>query len=272
MALPPDGKYSAVELTPNGTEVVLAEYNGTVTLLDVATGRQLDQVLEPSNRAINRAYVSDNGSQVLLAYRSPDPAETSPIARQPGAFDGASALLASLSQDGPAPVELTLPGADDRPAETEAATGTESVTAAAFSPDGRRVTLGSSYGRVAEYDTESGELRWSSVVHDGNVSEIHVDEATGNLVTIGGPSADTSYQVVMLDGDGIEPPRTVPSAADVMAAMPTTDSQHMVLFTTDGQMRTVPLDDMELIDLVRDKVAYSLTADECKYYLLETDC
>lgn len=262
-----DFSFTAIDLTPDGKAVVVADSTGKVTRWDIASGTRLDEV-EPTDRDIARIEVTDDGSTVLLAY---GPRDTTDSAVAAGQSDGSepAASLVSLSDSDFEPVGLELRESDDQPRRIDGTTVTETVTAAAFSPDHRQVIVGTSKGRVAGFDTVSGERRWSKVVHQGEVSEVVVDGSTGDLLTIS--EAASMSQVVLLNGTG-EVVRTVPSTSDLMAAMRTPDGEQMVLYTTEGLTRTVPLGDAELMALVKSKDAHTLTDDECALYRVETDC
>jgi hypothetical protein len=129
------------------------------------------------------------------------------------------------------------------------------------------VDIGTSAGRIVQFDADSGAERWHIVAHHGSVLELVADEQTGQLVTTGADS-----RVVVVDARRHDVVRNIASSANLMAAMPTEDGENVALYSSDGGLGTVPLDDDHLMDVVRSKVLRSPTQDECGLYGLGARC
>jgi WD40 repeat protein len=244
------------ELTPDGSRVVAGGASGEVALWDPVSGSQTQEVLPPQRHGIQQLVVSRDGSRVLVTFYLPSGSAEAGSEEDPVAF------LAPLSGNGDS-VPLRLPV----PKDAEGTGRPEYVTAAAFSGDGETVDVGTSAGRIVQFDADSGAERWHIVAHHGSVLELVVDEHTGQLVTSGADS-----RVVVVDAGEHNVVRNIASSSDLMAAMPTEDGENVALYNSGGGLGTVPLDDEQLMDIVRSKVLRSPTQDECSLYGLGARC
>jgi WD40 repeat protein len=229
-----------------------------VGLWDPVTGTETREVLPPQSYGIQRLVVSPDGSRVLVAMWLPPNAVDAGF--RPG--EEPVAFLASLTGAGD-PVPLRLPLSRS----TESSGRPEYVTAAAFSQDGATVDVGTSTGRVVRFDTATGDVDWDVVAHHGSVLELVLDEQTGQLVTTGDDS-----QAVVVDTRTHHVVRKVASSSSLLAALPSADGNSLALYSDDGGLGTVTLDDQELVDQVRSEVLRAPTPDECGLYGLGTGC
>jgi WD40 repeat protein len=275
--LEPDaGVFTAVDLTADGTQLITGDSDGRVVLRETATGADVQEVVAPGSRAISQIEASPDGRSALVAFGPAAPGTEGTASDSP---DGPEplALIEHIS-GGNDPTELLLP-------ETAASTdlgsrgsSSEAVTAAEFSRDGKEVTVGTSEGRVVAFDAGSGDPRWDPVVaHRGEIGDVTVTSGTGDLLVIGRPSLTTEgggqeHQLVLLDPTQGRRIRQVPSDYDVVAAALPADGGHIALLASDGSTTQAPLEDAELVRLVRSKVIHDLTPNECEYYHLPPGC
>jgi WD40 repeat protein len=252
----------AADLGPDGNELVTGDSAGVVTRWDATTGEPLGEVLRVPDRGIAQLQVSPDGSTVLVALQA-----ASVTATDSEAESEPVALVTPLAGEG-APVELRLPENAVLGRPVGGAATNDTVTAAGFAPDGVHVTVGTAAGRVAAFDARDGEPLWpaAAIAHRGRVREV-LTAADGRILTTG-----DDRQVVVLDAAEGRRIRQVPSESDLMAAVPTPDGEHLAMLTADRGVVTVPLQDDELLDVVRSTVIHDLTEDECAYYRLPAGC
>ncbi|MGY1636061.1 PQQ-binding-like beta-propeller repeat protein [Geodermatophilus sp. SYSU D00742] len=245
-----------VDLSPDGAVLVIGDQVGRVSTWDVATGTKLweKELVATRDRTVRALQMSPDGTSVLVALYPPPPLSTYGVApdEQP------AALVAPLSGDG-SPLELHLPR--DEPGEV--------VTAAAFGADGETVVLGTTGGRVAVLDAQSGQAVWPDppVAHAGEVREVLVDGTDGSVLTLG-----ADYRVVVHDPVDGTRTRQVASRSIPLAAAMTADGDEMVIASDPSGTMVIPLKDAELVRLVSSKVVYDLPPALCEDYGLDADC
>ncbi len=241
-------QFADAALTPDGSAVVTGDMEGRVTLWDAYSGQEIRGLTEPRYEGVYSLDVSADGSKVVLEL-----------------FD--TGLVLPLTGDGE-PVELTLPPLDaaEPPAEPSETVPTDDyVMAVALSEDGATAVLGTVFGRIATFDTVTGENSWTVTAHEGEVLDVAI--APGGQVL----STGTDHWAALLDRSDGHLIGKVLSNSDLRATALASDADGLALFTTDGATGTVPLDDDALIDRIQE-VARDLSPEECERYHLVADC
>jgi len=248
----PDGAFWDAALTPDGQTVITGDSAGRVIRWDVATGQQIGVVFTSSSTILH-VVVSPDGSQVLvvdwLTYESQD--ADKPLAR-----------LLPLAGPGKAlPLQL-----EPRAFRTEFLQP-ETVTAAAFSGDGKSLVVGTSEGRVASFEARTGHRLWERVEVHHDVPVVAVTTGPGGQILTTG----SDERVVVSDPSG-QTLYEVASDTALSAAAFTSDGREVTLFAKDGRTSTLPLDDGALVRMVRAKVVRDLTSQECQRYRPSQGC
>ncbi|MBM7806190.1 WD40 repeat protein [Geodermatophilus bullaregiensis] len=253
---PDDFSMSDLAFTPDGAAIITGGWDGRLVRWDAGTGAELDVVMDDPNRSIAQVRVAPNGSRVL--------ATLDPVSQDPSSPGNAQPVAVVLPLPGPGePVELRLETA----AEHEISDATwEYVNDAMFTHDGQDVALGTSSGRVASFDAGSGDLTWLEPVHSGAVRYVVIGPA-GEVLTAG-----LDQQAVLSHPDTGERTRAVPTDSAPVAATFTPGGRHVALFHTNGHRSIMPLDNDDLLDLVRSKIVYDLSDADCRSYGLAKDC
>ncbi|MGY1691851.1 NACHT and WD repeat domain-containing protein [Geodermatophilus sp. SYSU D01105] len=252
---PVNATFSDADLTADGRVLVTGDTRGRVVVWDAATGQELDEVVAAQSYGVDLVEVSPDASWALTTTGSLVQA-TEADAAVPG--PGPDARLVSLTNGG-ADVSLWLP---------ESAAGTTTapdvITAAAFSPDRTLVFTGSSEGRVTAFDVATGDVRWTEDEGlEGSVIDMTV---TGD-----GVLATSTSRAVLLDAAGGGPLREIPSESYLLTSVLISGGDQIALVASDG-VRTLPMRDRDLVDLVGSKVAHELTDEECESYRLDAGC
>jgi WD40 repeat protein len=239
-------------LTPDGQTVITGDSSGRVIRWDVATGEQLDVLFQSVYYIISQVAVSPDGSQVLAVERLESESQDAgrPVARLLPVQGGGKALNLELEARAPRP-EFFRP---------------ETVTAAAFSRDGKRVVVGTSEGRLVSFDSRTGgRLRQELYAHHAPVIAI-TNGPHGQVLSTG------SDQRVVVSDASLHATREVASDKDLLAAAFTPDGREVALFASDGAVSVVPLDDAALVRMVEAKVVRDLTPAECQRYRPSQGC
>jgi WD40 repeat protein len=233
---------------PDGGDLVLGDAEGSVGLFDADTGDDLGrELVEADGRPVTAIDVAADGSRIVATF---GPAE---VSGRTAVAPESVAAVASVSGDDEV-LFLDLPP-DQKGAE---------ATAAGFSADGRRILVGTSGGAIMTYDSSTGDHVETVQAHHHAVRDIvDAGEASGSMLTTGGSSESTLDQVVLVSEEGS---RTIPSRDELIAATISADGESVIMFTAGGVVRSLPIDDQELGDLVDSKVAYDLTPELCRSY------
>jgi WD40 repeat protein len=249
---PPDGFFEDAALTPDGQAVITGDSAHRVIRWNVATGQQMD-VLFRSGYTISQVAVSPDGSQVLAVDRLETESQD---ARKP------VARLLPMSGPGKG-VKLQLEPRVSRPEFFRP----ETITAAAFTPDGKSVVVGTSEGRLVSFDTRTGRRSWQAAEAHHDLPVVAVTTGPrGQILSTG------SDQRVVVSDSSLHATREVASDKDLLAAAFTPNGQEVTLFAKDGGLSTVPLDDAGLVRMARAKVVRDLTPEECQRYRPSQGC
>jgi WD40 repeat protein len=250
--VPPDGYFVDAALTPDGQTVVTGDSAGQVIRWDAATGQQIDRLYQ-SDYAVSQVAVSPDGSQVLAVDQLESESQDAgrPVARL-------------LPLPGPGKdVKLQLESRGSRPEFFRP----ETVTAAAFTRDGKSVVVGTSEGRLVSFDTRTGHRSWQAAEAHHDLPVVAVTTGPhGQIVSTG-----SDQRAVVSDSSG-RLTREVASDKDLLAAAFTPDGREVALFAEDGGLSTVPLSDAALVRMVRGKMVRDLTPEECRRYRPSQGC
>jgi WD40 repeat protein len=251
-------------LVADGSMVVTVDYDDQVALWDADTGR-ITQKLGPAAEYVTSMEAGAGGAALLLMRDTTT--RVVPEAAQVVSPSGLEPPFRLWLGEGAAPAD---PSAEAPTPEGSGGRGDEelqdSVSAAVLSADGRTVVVGTQQGKVAAFDTGTGERRWLRAVHDGEVRAVVMSPA-GDLLTVG-----RDHRVAVLDAASGARVREVPSTQDLVSATFTSDGGRIAVASQYGVLSSVPLDDGELIRLVGAKVTRDLTPGECADYGLAAGC
>ncbi len=201
------GHLSGLQYVDGGRTIVVSERKGTLRWLDAAT--------------LNETRTADVGELVLYIAAT---------------GNGRRVLAVQYVTSGPEPNETYAPA--DRWALADAKTGdvrhgrfaVGDATSAGFSPDGTRIAVGGTDGRVLLMDADTGALVAPPAAgHDALVTSVKFDPSGRHVVTAGSDGSVSQW-----DGRSGELLGTVSPTSVAVAAQPLADGRKVLIADSQG--------------------------------------
>jgi WD40 repeat protein len=262
----------SVQFSPDGARLATASQDGTARIWDLASRREIFKIPVGASENIAIAFSPDGKRLAATGIENTVTIWDTESSKELLTLRGHAAPVVGLAfnPDGTQLVSVS-PRSEAELRIWDSITGEEllgledagAVIAVAFSPDGKRLAMGSEEGIATIWDAASGKQLFSFFGHTRPIFSVTFTPDGSRLATASGDGTSklwdtkTGEELLTLFGH----------TGRVFSVAISPDGSRLATAGQDGNLRVYLLNTEDLVALARSRLTRSLTTEECQKYL-----